>query len=144
MQSWSRVSQLVKCAFGYRSQIRVGLIHIWNTLSIWDTQRISNTLSISNTSRPTRQMRIWISQICVWWVGPLTKCASEYLKCAFEELVASRGWHGNNYRGKPAVTTVIPRVWGRQIDILPFSRGDGDSMIGITAVMGIKILLLPR
>jgi len=38
---------------------------------------------------------------------------------------------------------VIPREWGRQIDILPFSRGDGDSMIGITAVMGIEILLLP-
>jgi len=58
--------------------------------------------------------------------------------------VSIRGWHGNNYRGKPAVTTVIPRELGRQIHILPFSRGDGDSMIGITAVMGKEILLVPQ
>jgi len=43
-----------------------------------------------------------------------------------------------------AGTTVFPREWGRQIDILPFSRGDGDSIIGFTAVMGIEILLLPQ
>jgi len=41
-------------------------------------------------TRPTVQMRIWVSQIRVRWVGRLTKCAFDYLKCAFEELVASR------------------------------------------------------
>jgi len=44
----------------------------------------------------------------------------------------TRGIHGN-FAGM-----------GTKIDILPFSRRDGDSMISITAVMGIEILLLPQ
>jgi len=73
-------------------------------------------------------------------------CTKQYNDVGLKPLtyVSVRGWHGNNYSEKPAVNMVIQQEWGRQIHILPFSRGDGDSMIGISAVIGKEILLVPQ